>query len=94
MTSSFHLFYLSARATASIDRASVVGANDEPIDCTKSIDDEDGNSFWQTSQGKFKFRLDQLPPHLQVIYSLLQVRHFKQKLQIKENYFLLVSGRC
>ncbi|XP_066975472.1 protein unc-79 homolog isoform X11 [Macrobrachium rosenbergii] len=59
-----------ANATANVAKPSVVGEDDEPIDTTQQ-DDEDSGSFWITSQGKFKFKLEELPSHLQVIYTTL-----------------------
>ncbi|XP_064117132.1 protein unc-79 homolog isoform X3 [Macrobrachium nipponense] len=59
-----------ANATANVAKPSVVGEDDEPIDTTQQ-DDEDSGSFWITSQGKFKFKLEELPSHLQVIYTIL-----------------------
>ncbi|XP_068237998.1 protein unc-79 homolog isoform X5 [Palaemon carinicauda] len=59
-----------ANATANVAKPSVVGEDDEPIDTTQQ-DDEDSDSFWITSQGKFKFKLEELPSHLQVIYTTL-----------------------
>ena len=44
-------------------------------------DQEDGDEFWHTSVGKFKFTLDTLPQPLQYIHQLLKVRKFLQ------NYF-------
>ena len=35
--------------------------------------EEDGEDFWHTSVGKFKFTLDQLPQTLQYIHQLLTV---------------------
>ncbi|XP_071543773.1 protein unc-79 homolog isoform X4 [Panulirus ornatus] len=58
-----------AHATANVDQPSVLGEDDKPIDTTEHSDDED--TFWVTSQGKFKFKMEELPPHLQVIYTLL-----------------------
>ncbi|KAK7086039.1 Protein unc-79, partial [Halocaridina rubra] len=59
-----------ANATANVAKPSVVGEDDEPIDTTQQ-DDDDSDAFWITSQGKFKFKLEELPPHLQVIYTTL-----------------------
>ncbi|XP_069937362.1 protein unc-79 homolog isoform X2 [Cherax quadricarinatus] len=59
-----------AHATANVALPSVVGEDDEPIDTTQHSDD-DSDNFWVTSQGKFKFRIEELPPHLQVIHTLL-----------------------
>ncbi|KAG7162816.1 unc-79-like 2 [Homarus americanus] len=53
-----------AHATANVAKPSVVGEDDEPIDTTQHTDDDD-DDFWVTSQGKFKFRIEDLPPHLQ-----------------------------
>lgn len=36
-------------------------------------EEEDGEDFWHTSVGKFKFSLDQLPQSLQYIHQLLTV---------------------
>lgn len=36
--------------------------------------DECMDDFWQTSLGKFRFTIDQLPQYLQYIYQLLNVR--------------------
>ena len=68
--------YSTAHATASVDRPSVVGEDDKPIDPTQSIDAEDESCFWETSQGKFKFKIEELPPHLRVIYLLIEVNFF------------------
>lgn len=37
----------------------------------EDIDDDDGEDFWQTSVGKFKFTMDTLPQPLQYIQQLL-----------------------
>ena len=37
-------------------------------------EEEDGEDFWHTSVGKFKFSLDQLPQTLQYIHQLLTVK--------------------
>lgn len=65
------ILYFSAHATANVAKPSVLGEDDEPIDTTQHSDDED--NFWVTSQGKFRFKMEELPPHLQVIYTLLNV---------------------
>ncbi|KAK3873352.1 hypothetical protein Pcinc_021639 [Petrolisthes cinctipes] len=67
-----------AHATASVASASVVGEDDQPIDPTTGIDgqEDDGGQdglFWVTSQGKFKFRLQDLPPHFQLVHTLLSM---------------------
>lgn len=61
--------------------ASVVGEDDQPIDPTTGKDgQEDGEEqdglFWVTTQGKFKFRLQDLPPHFQLVHTLLSVSLF------------------
>ncbi|CAG9855370.1 unnamed protein product [Phyllotreta striolata] len=58
-----------AMAKAQIIKAKVIGENDEPVE-TDSGDDID--NFWQTSVGKFKFSVDELPQPLQYIHQLLQ----------------------
>lgn len=62
-----------AHATANVARPSVVDEDDKPIDTTQHSDEE-SDSFWVTSQGKFKFKMEELPSHLQVIYTILKVR--------------------
>lgn len=59
----------SAMAKAQIVKAQVIGENDEPVE-TDSGDDVD--NFWQTSVGKFKFSVPDLPQPLQYIHQLLQ----------------------
>lgn len=46
-------------------------ANDDINDATIEDDNEDGDDFWHTSVGKFKFTLDALPQPLQYIHQLL-----------------------
>ncbi|CAL4059356.1 unnamed protein product, partial [Meganyctiphanes norvegica] len=58
-----------AHATVNVVKASVVGEDDKPIDLTKEEEEEVG-SYWVTSQGKFKYRIEELPPHLQVIFTM------------------------
>ncbi|XP_042883659.1 protein unc-79 homolog isoform X4 [Penaeus japonicus] len=60
-----------AHATANVARPSVVDEDDKPIDTTQHSDEE-SDSFWVTSQGKFKFKMEELPSHLQVIYTILK----------------------
>jgi len=50
----------------------LVGENDQPIDPGP---EEEWDDFWHTSVGKFRFSLDELPQHLQLIHELLKVRH-------------------
>ncbi|XP_056646981.1 protein unc-79 homolog isoform X3 [Diorhabda sublineata] len=58
-----------AMAKAQIVKAQVIGENDEPVE-TDSGDDID--NFWQTSIGKFKFCVEELPQPLQYLNQLLQ----------------------
>ncbi|XP_073986418.1 UNC-79 domain-containing protein isoform X3 [Rhodnius prolixus] len=57
-----------ATATAQIAKPTLVGENDETIDSG----DEDMEDFWQTSVGKFRFTIDELPQQLQYIHQLLK----------------------
>lgn len=66
------LFVRAAHATARVATASVVDADDEPVDTTLPLEQEE--HVWVTSQGNFKFKLEDQPPQLQVIYLLLKVR--------------------
>lgn len=45
------------------------GDHDDDDDCMDEM--EDGDDFWHTSVGKFKFTLDALPQPLQYIHQLL-----------------------
>ncbi|XP_072402043.1 protein unc-79 homolog isoform X3 [Diabrotica undecimpunctata] len=58
-----------AMAKAQIVKAQVIGENDEPVDTDIG---EDIDNFWQTSVGKFKFCVEDLPQPLQYIHQLLQ----------------------
>lgn len=69
----------SAHATANVARPSVVGEDDQPIDPTAKSNQDEESDFWETSQGRFKFKLQDLPPHLQVIHTLLNVSTMKEK---------------
>jgi hypothetical protein len=55
----------------------LVGDEDEQID---SGPEEELDDFWHTSVGKFRFSLDELPQHLQLIHELLKVRHISSIL--------------
>lgn len=61
-----------ATATAKVARPTLVGENDQPIDPGP---EEEWDDFWHTSVGKFRFSLDELPQHLQLIHELLKVCH-------------------
>lgn len=58
-----------ATATVQVARPQVIGENDEPLDSDVGDDLE---NFWQTSVGKFKFVVEDLPKPLQYIYQLLK----------------------
>nr|XP_023011875.1 protein unc-79 homolog isoform X2 [Leptinotarsa decemlineata] len=58
-----------ATATVQVMKAQVIGENDEPIETDSG---EEIDNFWQTSVGKFKFTVDDLPQPLQYIHQLLQ----------------------
>lgn len=45
------------------------------------------SEFWQTSLGRFRFTIDQLPPQLQFVYSLLMNIH--REIDPDVQYFLL-----
>jgi hypothetical protein len=52
-----------------VAKPQVIGENDEPVEPEPG---EDLDNFWQTSVGKFKFCVDDLPQPLQYIHQLLQ----------------------
>ncbi|XP_069685618.1 protein unc-79 homolog isoform X4 [Periplaneta americana] len=56
-------------AKVKVDRPTLVGENDQPIDPGPEDDLDD---FWHTSAGKFRFAIDELPQHLQLIHELLK----------------------
>lgn len=68
-----------AHATANVARPSVVGEDDQPIDPTAQSNQDAESDFWETSQGRFKFKLQDLAPHLQVIHTLLNVSNMKER---------------
>uniref|UniRef100_A0A1I7SQ44 Uncoordinated protein 79 n=2 Tax=Bursaphelenchus xylophilus TaxID=6326 RepID=A0A1I7SQ44_BURXY len=57
--------------------------NDSPSNPTSR-----DNQFWDTSVGRFKFTIDQLPPQLQFVHSLLM--NIERELDPDVQYFLLV----
>lgn len=61
--------FSAATATAQIAKPQVIGENDEPVEPEPG---DDLDNFWQTSVGKFKFNVDDLPQPLQYIHQLLQ----------------------
>lgn len=46
--------------------AMLLDENDKQVPVLEDSD------FWVTSQGKFKINIDELPPHLSLVYHLLQ----------------------
>lgn len=58
-------------AKVSIVQTTVVDENEQSYLAGLEVPGED-QSFWHTSQGKFKIALDELPIHLQLIYVLLK----------------------
>jgi len=62
---------ISATATVQVQKATLVGANDQPIEMADKPENRD---FWQTSVGKFWFCFDDLPDQLQYFHQLLQVK--------------------
>lgn len=70
---------LAASATAQIAKPQLVSAKTESemhetFDDSENLEEEieeDGDDFWYTSVGKFKFTLSQLPQPLQYIHQLL-----------------------
>lgn len=63
------MILISATATAHVAKATLVDENDQRIDSA----DEDMEDFWQTSVGKFRFTIEELPQQLQYIHQLLKV---------------------
>ncbi|XP_067119858.1 protein unc-79 homolog isoform X2 [Centruroides vittatus] len=57
-----------ARAKCTVVSATLVDENDQTVTNLK----ENDVGFWHTTQGKFKFTLEELPPQLQLIYVLLK----------------------
>lgn len=63
-------YWISATVTASVGKPqpSVLNETNEQLDSDSAGEDID---FWQTSLGKFKFSLDDLPEPIQFIHQLL-----------------------
>lgn len=59
-----------ATATVSVAKPHLIGENDQPLNCSPENELDD---FWQTSVGKFRFSIDELPEQLQYIHKLLKV---------------------
>ena len=57
-------------AKVKVCAARLVGENDQPV-LVPTI--EEGDNFWTTSHGRFRFTVDELPPELQLLYGLLNV---------------------
>lgn len=70
-------FIFVATATVQVAKPQLVGASGTEADKVTDLpedtvdDAEDGEDFWHTSVGKFKFALDTLPQPLQYIHQLL-----------------------
>lgn len=73
---------LTATATAHVAKATLVGENDQLLEATQ----EDAENFWQTSEGKFHFVIDELPGHLQLLHTLL---NSLPKSSVSELYYAL-----
>ncbi|XP_065352317.1 protein unc-79 homolog isoform X2 [Cloeon dipterum] len=58
-----------ATATVHVQKATLVGENDQPIDIEKPFDNRE---FWKTSVGKFWFSFEDLPDQLQYCHQLLK----------------------
>lgn len=63
------MLFVVATAKVSVQRPTLVGENDQPIDPV----DEDMDNFWHTSVGKFRFTIEELPQQLQFIHQILNV---------------------
>jgi protein unc-79 len=65
-----------ATATVQVAKPQIVGDSDarmgDIIDGDSMDDQEEGENFWHTSVGKFKFSIDSLPQPLQYIHQLLK----------------------
>lgn len=59
-----------ATATASVEKARLIGENDQPLNLSP---DNETDDFWHTSVGKFRFNIEDLPEQLQYIHKLLKV---------------------
>ncbi len=59
-------------ATCKVVTATLVDEHDQRIQHTPSSQKQ-GFDFWTTSLGKFRFTLEELPAHLQMIYWLMIV---------------------
>lgn len=56
-------------ATARVAQAKLMNEYDEPIDeSVHNIQD-----FWQTAQGRFRIKIEELPDQLQLVYHILNV---------------------
>ncbi|XP_076235457.1 UNC-79 domain-containing protein [Calliopsis andreniformis] len=58
-----------ATATASVEKARLIGENDQPLNLSPENETDD---FWHTSVGKFRFNIEDLPEQLQYIHKLLK----------------------
>lgn len=71
-----HICIFTATATVQIAKPTIVGdcgeGLEESADSETLYDLDDGDDFWHTSVGKFKFTIDNLPQSLQYIHQLLK----------------------
>lgn len=59
-----------ATAIVQVQKATLVGENDQPIEMEKIPDNRE---FWETSVGKFWFSFGELPQQLQYCHQILKV---------------------
>ncbi|CAH1714206.1 unnamed protein product [Aphis gossypii] len=72
-------------ATARVAQAKLMNEYDEPIDeSVHNIQD-----FWQTAQGRFRIKIDELPDQLQLVYHIL--KEFPKTNDTSFKYYLLQS---
>lgn len=69
--------------------ATLVDENDHTVNQTK-----DDNDFWHTSQGKFKFTIEELPIQLQLIYCLLNELSVHKDADVLYHMLLLLKLKC
>ncbi|VVC24664.1 Hypothetical protein CINCED_3A004663 [Cinara cedri] len=72
-------------ATARVAQAKLMNEYDEPIDeSVHNIQD-----FWQTEQGRFRIKIEELPDQLQLVYHIL--KEFPKTSDTSFKYYLLQS---
>jgi hypothetical protein len=64
-------------ATAAVSMMQLIGAGPKlttpPTISSPSVKSRSEQKFWQTSVGRFRFKIDELPAELQLIYELMLV---------------------